>query len=643
MKKILIIFLIAFSSFVNSQESKIEKATEKFDNYAFVEAIKTYENVANDGYKSIELYKKLGDSYFFSGKLESANKWYTELFNLGNDFEPEYYFRYSQTLKSVENYEKADHMFNIFLTKSNQDANEVKYISNKNYLEIIEKNSNRYTIENLNLNSNNQDYGTSFYGDKIVFSSSRINKKSKQIISKWTNMPFTDLYVIDTVAINDIEKLKLFDKNINSSFHEDSPIFDKELSTMYFTRNNHTNGKTRRNEKDIILLKLYKSVYINGSWSEEIELPFNSNEYSSAHPALSPNGKYLYFVSDMPGGIGNSDLYKVEILSDGNFGKPQMLEGINTKSRETFPFISDNNELYFSSDGHLGLGGLDVFVTKLDENGNPTKIINVGKPINSPMDDFAYIIDVKNKEGYFSSNRKGGKGNDDIYKFKEISKLDLQIMHELNGIVATEETNEIIPNSKVILFDVQFNKIDETISDENGAYTFNVEAGKKYYIRSEDSFHETREQSIKIPSITGKTKLDIFKAEKIKKVTQGTDLAKTFNIELIYFDLDGFDIRKESEVDLAKILAVLNEYPNLKIEIRSHTDSRQSKNYNLKLSNLRAKSTIDWLIKNGIESSRLSGKGYGESILLNNCKDGVECSEDEHQKNRRSEFIITKL
>lgn len=249
MKKILIIFLIAFSSFVNSQESKIEKATEKFDNYAFVEAIKTYENVANDGYKSIELYKKLGDSYFFSGKLESANKWYTELFNLGNDFEPEYYFRYSQTLKSVENYEKADHMFNIFLTKSNQDANEVKYISNKNYLEIIEKNSNRYTIENLNLNSNNQDYGTSFYGDKIVFSSSRINKKSKQIISKWTNMPFTDLYVIDTVAINDIEKLKLFDKNINSSFHEDSPIFDKELSTMYFTRNNHTNGKTRRNEK----------------------------------------------------------------------------------------------------------------------------------------------------------------------------------------------------------------------------------------------------------------------------------------------------------------------------------------------------------------------------------------------------------
>ena len=345
----------------------------------------------------------------------------------------------------------------------------------------------------------------------------------------------------------------------------------------------------------------------------------------------------------MPGTHGQSDLWKVKINDDGSFGTPENLgTTINTEGKETFPMLTNENELYFASDGHPGLGGLDIFMSRLNADGTFDKPLNIGTPANSPQDDFAYLIDTKTRKGFLSSNRDGGKGFDDIYKFLETRKLICEQL--LSGIVTDLETGEILPNTKVTLFDDKFNKIKEVMSDDKGFYSFDmVECGKAYYVRAEKEIYETKEQKINIAKETGKTELPIQLEKKVKPVAVGDDLAKAFGIKIIYFDLDKWNIRQDAALELEKILDVMKQYPTMKIDVRSHTDSRQTFKYNEKLSDRRAKSTIEWLVKNGIDTSRLNGKGYGETQLVNKCANGVKCSEEEHQANRRSEFIIIAL
>jgi outer membrane protein OmpA-like peptidoglycan-associated protein len=344
----------------------------------------------------------------------------------------------------------------------------------------------------------------------------------------------------------------------------------------------------------------------------------------------------------MPGTIGQSDLFKVNINDDGTYGRPINLGStINTEGRETFPFITDEDEIYFASDGHPGLGGLDVFVSKITSDGTFTDVQNIGADINSPKDDFAYLINTQSRIGFFSSNRDGGLGYDDIYKFVETRKLTCEQV--LNGIVTEESTGRVLANTKVILLDKQLNYLSEVVSDEKGTYTFTVECGKTYSIRTQKPEYATKEEKITIPKVTGKTYVPTTLEKAGCNVVVGDDLGKCFGITMIYFDLDKSNIRREAALDLEKILDVLKENPTMEIDVRSHTDSRQTFKYNEALSDRRAKSTITWLIKNGIDSKRLTGKGYGESQLINKCVDGVKCSEEEHQKNRRSEFIITKL
>ncbi|WP_146819016.1 OmpA family protein, partial [Flavobacterium noncentrifugens] len=316
--------------------------------------------------------------------------------------------------------------------------------------------------------------------------------------------------------------------------------------------------------------------------------------------------------------------------------------GINTEGKETFPTITDENELYFATDGHPGLGGLDIFMSKVNADGSYGEPQNIGTPANSPQDDFAYLIDTKTRKGFLSSNRTGGQGYDDIYKFTETRKLICEQV--LAGVVTDLETGEILAGAKVTLMDDKFNKIKEVTSDAEGKYDFGtVECGKIYYVRGEKETYETKEQKVTISKETGKTDLPIQLEKKVKPVTVGDDLAKAFGIKIIYFDLDKWDIRSDAALELEKILDVMKQYPMMKIDVRSHTDSRQTKKYNQKLSDRRAASTIDWLVANGVDKVRLTGKGYGETKLVNKCADGVQCTEEEHQANRRSEFIITGL
>lgn len=665
MKNLIYSFLF-FCLFINAnaQTASIKNADQKYDNYAYADAIKAYESLVKKGVKEERIFQRLGNSYYFIGELEEALNYYQELFNLNENQEAEYMYKYAQCLKSIGSYRKADEVLEKFSQKAPSDKRAILFLKNKSYLEDIKANSGRFDIADAGVNSKDSDYGSTILDNKLVFTSARDTGAIIKKNFKWTNKAISTLYTVELNADGSIEKPVLFHKkNLKVNFNQSTPVFTKDGRTMYFTRNNSVNGKRRQNEKNITLLKLYKAVLIDNEWKEVQELPFNSDEYSVAHPALSPDEKTLYFASDMPGTLGLSDIFKVSIAADGTFGTPENLgPEINTEGRETFPFISDENELYFASDGRPGLGGLDIYVSRITKEGLFDEVLNVGEPVNSKQDDFAFIINSKNRNGFFSSNRVNGHGLDDIYRFTENRRLICE--QQLSGIVTDQETNEPLSNVNLILFDEAGKTAVETKSDSNGNYAFaDVRCGKKYFIKTSKEDYLFKEVSISLKKATGSTTLPIALEQKPKpivkampvvikgnsikpvkvNITIGTDLVKLLNIPMNFFDLGKATIKKESEPKLQKIVDILKQYPNIKIDIRSHTDSRSSSESNQILSDKRAQSSKNWLEQKGIDGSRLTAKGYGETQLVNKCADGVKCTEKEHQQNRRSEFIITSM
>ena len=641
-----ILFYLMFVSILSinaySQKAKLNTAETQYNNFAYINSIETFERIASKGFKSAEIFQKLGNAYYFNGEFPQAAKWYTELFALGSDYDKEYYYRYAQSLKTIGENKKADEYLEKFSTIA-KDDNRAKFFRNEeDYLKRIKANSGRYDISKTNINSKYSDYGSTVYNNKLVFTSARDTGSLGQRIHTWTDQYFTSLYSSDLDENFNSAKVERFDNHLKSKFNESTPVFTKDSSTVYFTRNNYLDGKRGQNGSGITLIKIYKAVLKNNEWTNIKELPFNSNEYSTAHPALSPDEKTLYFASDMPGTLGQSDLFKVAILGNDSYGKPTNLGPmVNTPGRETFPFISQDNEIYFASDGHPGMGGLDIFMSKINADGSFKRIENIGSDINSPFDDFAYWIDLDTRYGFFSSNKVNGLGFDDIYKFKELRRIGCE--QALSGLITDAVSLELLPNAKVSLYDNEHNLIESTTADDKALYNFNVECDNTYYVRAEKEHYFTKEVSVVIPDENGSTDLPIALETSVKKVKVGDDLAKFLEIPIIYFDLDKSNIRPDAAIELSKVLDVLQQSPKMKIDIRSHTDSRASTKYNESLSERRAKSTMKWLIDNGISADRLTSKGYGESRLINKCSDGVQCTEAEHQLNRRSEFIIMSL
>lgn len=645
--KIKITILVLFvATIVNAQKAQLATANKKFDNLAYVDAISIYENVAKKGFKSTDLFQKLGDANYFNANLKDANKWYTELFALNQKVDSEYYYRYAQTLKSVGDYTKADEYLKLFSENNAEDLRAKMFNENKNYLADLKNNSNRYDIEDSGVNSQYSDYGAAFYNGKFVFTTSRDSSGVSNMKNKWTNQSYSNLFQAEIDSEGHLKKAEPLGKKVNSKYNESSAVFTKDGKTMYFTRNNYINGKKQKDGKDVILLKLYKATFDGFEWGRVEELPFNSNQYSCAHPALSPDDKTLYFASNMPGTLGQSDIFKVSVKKDGSFGTPENLGNtINTESRETFPFVSDDNELMFASDGQLGFGGLDVFAVKIKKDGSYSKVYNVGAPVNSSQDDFAYIIDSKSKFGFFSSNRDGGKGYDDIYKFKENFPLAYTCENSIKGIVSDDDTKLPIANTKITLFDKNMKEVQSQFTNESGVYNFEkLDCNETYFVRAEKKDFVISEKKVnttdKSTEIVNK---DILLSSSNKKFVVGTDLGTKFNLKPIYFDTNKANIRPDAANELAVVLTVMNQYPSMKIAIKTHTDCRATSEYNRKLSDRRAVSIMNWLISNGIAKNRLTAKGYGESQLINKCADGVQCSEEEHQANRRSEFIITSM
>jgi len=648
MKKIIYISILLLGGLTisNAQKTQVKRADKEYNNLNYIDAIETYEKVANKGYKSVDMLEKLGNSYYFNAEYVDAAKWYAELFVLQPETtDAEYYYRYSQSLKSTGDYKKAAEYMDKFYKVKGDDHRAKLFTTEKNYLAVIEANSGRFIIENAgDLNSELSDYGTTIYNGEVIFASTRKAGKIAPRTQGWNDQPFSALYSSKTNTEGKQQSASFFSDKLDSKFNEATPVFTKDGNTVYFTRNNYLKKRGFDNER-ITLLKVYRATLKDGKWTDVSELPFNSNDYNVAHPALSPDDKTLYFASNMPGTLGDADIWKVAINADGTFGTPTNLGStVNTEGRESFPFVTSENELYYASTGKLGIGGMDVFVSKITGN-SYDEAINVGKPINTPMDDFAFYFDPTTRTGFLSSNREGGKGYDDIYKFTELKKLICE--HLLAGTVTDVETGKILADAKVSLFDQNNKLIATTVSDKNGKYSFGKEYVKcdtSYRVRAEKEKYSTEEKYIKTPKSTGETMVDIALKQTKVEIEEGMDLAKTLNIPIIYFDLDKSNIRPDAAIEIAKILQVMQDYPTMKIDIRSHTDCRQTYEYNMLLSDRRAKSTRHWLINKGISASRLTAKGYGETQLVNNCPceptNKSDCSEAEHQLNRRSEFIV---
>ena len=502
----------------------------------------------------------------------------------------------------------------------------------------------KHSIRNLDVNTKLSDFGVALLKDnKIVFASP--SEKVTLIRRVWNEnqQPFLDLFLGDIDSNGQIINKRPLQGDVNRKEHEAMAAFTKDYKTVYFSANNYSErNKSIKSKKGFDNIQLYRaSINGIGEWTNVEKLPFNSDEYQSGLPSLNKDEDKLYFVSDRPESIGKTDIYVVDIHKDGTFGEPKNLgPKINTEEREMFPYISDDNVLYFSSNGHKGYGRLDVFASKIYNN-TVSEPLNLDAPINSSKDDFAYILMGDSQKGYFSSNRKEGKGDDDIYSFNQDEKVFIECLQTIKGVVKDKETQELLPGAMVSILDSEGNQLQITAANEDDAsYSFDVPCNGKYTIVGTSPSYLT--QRIEVTTVN-----DIDQPA----IEQNVELATEFklvgdellvNIDVIYFDFDKSNIRKDAAAELDKVIEVMNKYPQLKIVATSHTDSRGPASYNLRLSKRRAKSTVDYIVSKGIDISRITSEGFGETQLTNSCADGHKCSEEAHQLNRRTNFKVSE-
>ena len=628
----------------------IQKADLYFDKMWYAEAAELYEIALEkyDDNQSYDVIQKAGDSHYFNTNMEKAYQWYDILYSRhGKDMSADNLFKYAHSLKGTGKYARAKRLMRLYNKKI--ESGDVSAIDsreatpNEVVLDNILNAEQTFEIKNLDINSKYSDFSPMFHnGDEMVFASAADSSFFSTRRYKWNNQPYLDLYVAKINEESDeVRNAIKFSKEINTKYHEASVTFSPDNKTMYFTRNNY-GKKLKRDKNGINHLKIYMSRKIDGDWSEAKEVSFNSDNYSTGHPALSSDGKQLYFVSDMPGSIGQTDIFVVDVLGEGQFSEPRNLgPEINTEQKEMFPFINDK-KLYFSSDGHVGLGGLDVYEVAFDQEDGFLEVRNLGKPINSKVDDFSYIINEETQKGFFASNRKGGKGDDDIYSFKRLIVEEAE-ENAIAGVVTELITGDIMPEALVILLDENNRKLKEVVTGDDGTFVFeDLESTTKYTIKTLKGTYFDDEKTVETKK-NEVVNVDVS-MKKLKELIAIEDGIKKLKIDMIYFDFDKSFIRKDASEELDKLVEVMTEYKNMVIKIESHTDSRGNNSYNKYLSDKRAKSTRAYLISQGISPDRIeSAIGYGEERLLNECDGSVRCSGTKHQLNRRSEFIIVKM
>jgi len=623
--------LISCSSLL-AQSGRQKKAEQLFNSFSYIKAIEKYEKLIDKDFNRNYAQRQIGNAYMMLRKPEKAVIYYREAIK-GENIPPDYYYYYAQALRGVKDYKSSRKWMRKFRETNHGDSRVSEFFEKQDITSAIFNKKEKYTLSTLNINTEFSDYGATSFNNDIVFVSTRDPGVSVLRKYAWNNQPFLDMYIADPKG--NVHKIK---GDVNSIYHEGTATFNKAKTRMYFTRNNYLNNKKVKDKKGTVNLKIFTAELINNEWKNIKETSVNSDQFSSGHPSLNKDADKLYFTSNRPGGFGGSDIYVADVASDGTLSNPTNLGNVvNTEGNEMFPFIHEEETLFFSSDGHLGLGMLDVFATAKDDNNEIVNTINLGKPLNSNKDDFAYYLDKKGFKGYISSNRDGGKGDDDIYTFNRIPpfKVKGQIFDDANGLP--------LEGAKVSLMDGNGKEIAYFITEADGYYeeyidrdaNFAIQGSKEKYTSVTKTFNTFNKEDTKVVTVNLNINIVLKPIE---------DVVLLADLNTIYFDLDEHYIRQDASYELNKVVNLMRKYPGMIIRLESHTDSRAKDNYNLDLSKRRAKSTYDYIVKNGINADRIIAyEGFGETHLVNHCSNGVKCSEDEHQFNRRTEFVIIKM
>ncbi|UZO80374.1 OmpA family protein [Aquimarina sp. ERC-38] len=622
-------------------QKKFKNADALFEKMWYKEAAEAYESGLKNGNYTALALKNAGDAHYFNTNMPGAAKWYDILLSqFPEEATSDYYFRYAQSLKGMGDYGQAKKWMKRYTNRTSTTTSTSPNVTN---IQKIVAQQPEYELKNISVNTALSDFGPMYFEDQLVYASAIDSSYYKKRTYGWNQQPYLNLFIgkLNTTG-TDVLEAEEFSREINTKYHEATLAFSPDGQTLYFTRNNY-NGSLKRDKEGTNHLKLYRARRSTdkGSvdWMDIEELPFNSDSYSVGHPSVSEDGTKLYFVSDMPGSIGETDIFMVDILPDNTFSSPRNLGPIiNTPNREMFPFIKDEI-LYFASDGHLGLGGLDVFKYSFDQTATLPQ--NLGPGMNSNLDDFGFIT-KDHTTGFVCSNRKGGKGDDDIYSFE---KLETSCSQSITGTVKNKKNGQILKNAKVALLTQNGTVTAETLSDQNGNFFFEeqINCSTSYVLKISKKGYSPAEEQVTIPDETGVTDRSILLETVDDLIVEENGLLK-IKIGIIYFDLDKSNVRNDAAIELNKIVLLMKQYPKMKIKIASHTDARDSDAYNLDLSDQRAKATQAYIISQGISSNRIiEAIGYGETQLINKCANGIPCSESQHQLNRRSEFIIVEM
>ncbi|PZR23315.1 MAG: flagellar motor protein MotB [Flavobacterium psychrophilum] len=645
MKKKIFLLSLLLCVTAGFSQAKLKKANRMFADLAYVDAAKEYEKyLENEKEPGIETIKNVADAYYYTGNTASALRWYTKLDAVTAGAMDDVSFnRYIQSQRAEGNVSKADQLLKQRLEAKGDQAAIDRMISQRKYLDSLNKAPSNFKVSNLAANTDKSDFGTAFFGNQIVYSSSKDTTKVGGKIYSWNDQPFLELFVADrNAADGSLFNDKKFIPGEQSQYHNATLTFSQDLKTIYYSSNIvKKNDKLINTKEGTNNLEIIKGTVEGDKLIDVEKLSFNNKDYSVGHPSLSSDGKRLYFTSDMPGGYGDTDIYVAEVFANGKVGDPKNLgPKINTSGREMFPFVNDSI-LYFSSDGHYGMGGLDVFESRWIKDSDYSEPKNLGAQANSTKDDFSFIIDKDNKYGYFSSNRTGGKGDDDIYYF---TRQEPPCEQWVSGKVTNMKYKIGINQADIKVYDQYGDVIATTKTGEDGTYKVKVPCGSKIKVEASKENHTKADKELATSKKNGEETKDVnFELSNYADLVRQEDNVEKVDINPIYFDYDKYAITEQAATELDKVVYIMKNFPSIVIKIESHTDSRGKDKYNLVLSQNRAKATYDYIIARGIDAARIeSVKGYGETRLRNKCSNGVKCTEEEHGYNRRSDFIIVK-
>lgn len=635
--KFLTTIILVIVSFTLLSQGKTNQADEYYASLNYPMAIQSYEKyISKSGKSDLQVATKLANSYYFTNDYLKARNWYTKVYQMQGDAMDEALFiRMISCVKANRDYENANQLIKSYYAKNTQRLKVLAF--QKKQLDSLKPEVE--SVTNLQINSEQADFGPTYFGNQMLFSSARLSAQTSNQLYEWNSQPYLNLFVATQNKNNgQLSNEKDFLSNANSDFHDATIAVSNDLKTVYFTRNKLKKSKLDTDSEGESSIEIIKGTIFNDELIDLVKLDFNSSDYSCGHPTLSSDGKLLFFVSNMPGGYGETDIYVAEVFADGLTNTPVNLGPIvNTAGREMFPFIL-NDSLFFASDGHFGIGGLDIFQTKMSGKTNYSIPENLGEPINSNLDDFSYIMNSESRNGYFASNRTGGKGDDDIYFF---NLVELPKFIAFSGEVRSKNDNSLLPNTKIKLYDIFHDLVLETTSNNMGEYEFELPLNSQFSAEFSKEDYSTENLDIATPKEVKDQPGNNVLLTSFKAIIEKDGDKEKIKVEPIYFEYNKWNITNQAVTELDKVLFAMQKFPNLKIKIESHTDSRGSDKYNLKLSDDRAKSTMEYLISKGISPERIeSAIGFGETRPKNGCTNGTKCSEDEFLLNRRSDFII---